>query len=125
MTTNEPNVTPEVPAWLNLDGYCPPDIRKQVANAAAELEHFMKDGEFEDQCRQAWQALAAYEKATAFDLDHQSDLLNELSRFNRLTDATAKMSDLASIAHGVGPNALKAPSWYVPWGHELAEEVQS
>lgn len=125
MTTNtEPTTTPHVPAWLNLDGFCPPEIRKQIAMAADALEVFLADGDFEGHCRQAWEAVAAYEKATAYDLDHQSEFLNELTGFYRLTDATAKLSDLARIAHGEGPNALKAPSWYVPWG-DRTEGVQS
>jgi len=29
--TTEPTVTAEVPAWLNLDALCPPDMRDALA----------------------------------------------------------------------------------------------
>jgi hypothetical protein len=32
-TTTEPTTTPEVPAWRNLDGYYPPELRQRIADA--------------------------------------------------------------------------------------------
>jgi hypothetical protein len=37
MTTTEPTTTAEVPAWLNLDGYCPPKLRERILQARCEL----------------------------------------------------------------------------------------
>ena len=67
ITNDTPTTTPEVPAWLNLDGYCPPEVRAQMEAATTAIEDFLEDGRFERLCRQAWEARGAYERSTPGD----------------------------------------------------------
>jgi hypothetical protein len=123
----ETNVTPEVPAWLNLDGYCPPEIRERLTNAAAALEYMLEDGEIERHFREAWETLRAFNDATAcVDIDDDCERFGDFTGYNRFHAVMERIYGMVEAAIGESVSyRASAPSWYVPWGAELTEDVSS
>lgn len=130
--TNEPTTTPEVPAWLNLDGYCPSSVRQDLERATEALEAVLADGTISEACWKAYFALRRHATATGgpdtdglTEHDPLLDLLNELTGYERLQRAGRALASLALCAIGEGPlNPEDTPSWFAGYGSLGGEQVE-
>ena len=69
MTTNTEQTAPEVPAWLNLDGFCPPEIREKITAAADALEALLAYAD--PICREAYEAMLGYDAYNSVAASHK------------------------------------------------------
>jgi len=132
----EQTTAPEVPAWLNLDGYCPPQIRDQLAAATVSLEALLAYAE--PILREAYEASRDYEALAGKDAGHIDNMdtnlghLTGLGRFFEVLDKLAAMLAAASGDIDRGWPDAEVPAWYEPgpWithpaAYGATEEVQS
>jgi hypothetical protein len=99
-TTFKPTTHTTLPAWLNLDGYCPPEIRYALTQSAAELEELV--GRFEEIARRAYAAISAFDDHTA-DMELSDDhwiAFGDLTGYNRHASAARRLLAFAEVACG-------------------------
>jgi hypothetical protein len=130
ITNDRRPTAPEFPAWLNLDGYCSPDIRAQFVEAADAIEGVIADPRFNDAIRMAFEVQRRFDREVDFAFDDDSVVLGKWSGYSRLESAVHRLAELALVARGEawGSDSRIAgdpPAWWTPWGSELAEEVRS
>jgi hypothetical protein len=114
-TTFKPTTPTTLPAGLNLDGYCPPEIRHALNQSAAELEELV--GHFEEIARRAYAANSAFDDHTS-DMDLFDDhwiVFGDLTGYNRHASAARRLLALAEVACGEPwtdeAGAGQPPSW--------------
>lgn len=73
-TTDTPTVQPEAPAWLNLDGYCPTELRERIADARESVARLRP--QLEAVCREVAEVMLDFEVATRGVFDNHQSVLN-------------------------------------------------
>jgi hypothetical protein len=119
VTTNTEQTT--TPAWLNLDGFCPPQIRDQLAAATVSLEALLAYAD--PICREAYEASRDYDALAGKDAGHIDDMdtnLGHLTGYNRFFEAIDKLGAMLGAASGDKARGWadgELPAWYEegPW----------
>ena len=111
------------PAWMNLDGYCAPEVREKLANAEARLGELIRpDSEFSQACRQAYEAIVEYERAThGVDIDDAHEVFGRYTGYDVYRQTSDAVATIAACAQGdlnIGTDPDSAPYWYKPWAEQ-------
>ena len=122
-TTDTPTTSPEVPAWLNLDGYCPPDVRDLLAESADEIERLL--GAVEEVALRAYGAQIAFEQATGgCALDDHFYVFGHLTGWTRQHAAARRLESLGGIAAGEewegGDGQGDPQGWWMSYADRIA-----
>lgn len=110
-TTDRTATTSEPPAWLNLDGYCPPELRDRIAEAREHIAEMYP--RIVDLAREIAAVLLDFEVHTGrVDLfDGHDQALDPWTGRDSLWTETRELENILGYAldDGDGP----APDWYL------------
>ena len=112
-TTQEPTTTTEVPAWLNLDAVCPPELRSKIPALVAEVEALAPI--IDDLAFRCWEVLHHLSE-TLTGLDDAFDVTDEYTGRALLAEPLIALGECFIVAAGERAT-FSAPQW--------AKEVQA
>lgn len=125
-STIEPTTTTEVPAWLNLDGYCPPELRARIAEARNTLVQMRPVlEELGKLCAALQLDLDAHFESTRVELDDHRCVLDPWTGIDSFYDEVLAAADLLAIAVDRIQTHKPTPEWYLDLLQERLDRLPS